>query len=48
MNGGMYMENSMPLGLYVENGKKIRKTNRVKKAFGNFYIETLHKEKIFM
>ena len=39
MNGGMYMENSMPLGLYVENGKVIRKTNRVKKAYGNFYMQ---------
>ena len=39
MNGGMYMENFMPLGLYVENGKRIRKTNRVKKAFGNFYMQ---------
>ena len=39
MNGGMYMENSMPLGLYVENGKRVRKTNRVKKAFGNFYMQ---------
>jgi len=39
MNGGMYMENSMPLGLYIENGKRVRKTNRVKKAFGNFYMQ---------
>ena len=39
MNAGMYMENSMPLGLYVENGKRIRKANRVKKAFGNFYMQ---------
>jgi len=39
MNGGMYMENSMPLGLYVEGGKIIRKANRVKKAFGNFYMQ---------
>ncbi len=39
MNGGMYMENSMPLGLYVEKGKQIKKTNRVKKAFGNFYMQ---------
>ncbi len=39
MNGGMYMENSMPLGLYVEKGKVVRKTNRVKKAFGNFYMQ---------
>jgi len=39
MNGGMYMENSMPLGLYIENGRVIRKANRVKKAFGNFYMQ---------
>ena len=39
MNGGMYMENSMPLGLYIENGKRIRRANRVKKAFGNFYMQ---------
>jgi uncharacterized protein YigE (DUF2233 family) len=39
MNGGMYMENSMPLGLYVEKGKRIKKANRVKKAFGNFYMQ---------
>jgi len=39
MNAGMYMENSMPLGLYVEKGKRIKKANRVKKAFGNFYMQ---------
>jgi uncharacterized protein YigE (DUF2233 family) len=39
MNGGMYMENSMPLGLYVEKGKVIRKTNRVQHAYGNFYMQ---------
>ena len=39
MNAGMYMENSMPLGLYVENAKRIKKANRVKKAFGNFYMQ---------
>jgi len=39
MNGGMYMENSMPLGLYIENEKIIRKINRVKNAFGNFYMQ---------
>ena len=39
MNGGMYMENSMPLGLYVEKGKIIRKTNRVQHAYGNFYMQ---------
>ena len=39
MNGGMYMENSMPLGLYVEKAKVIRKTNRVQHAYGNFYMQ---------
>jgi len=39
MNGGMYMENSMPLGLYVENGKVIRRANRVNHAYGNFYMQ---------
>src|ERR1044071_2400133 len=28
MNGGMYMEDNSPLGLYIENGKKIRHINR--------------------
>jgi len=39
MNGGMYMENSMPLGLYVERDRIIRKTNRTKHAYGNFYMQ---------
>ncbi len=39
MNAGMYMENSMPLGLYVEQGKVIRKANRVQHAYGNFYMQ---------
>ena len=39
MNGGMYMENSMPLGLYIDKGKRVRRTNRVKEAFGNFYMQ---------
>lgn len=39
MNGGMYMENSMPLGLYIEDSKTVRKINRIKDAFGNFYMQ---------
>jgi uncharacterized protein YigE (DUF2233 family) len=38
-NGGIFMENLVPLGLYIEKGKQIQKINRVKKAFGNFYIQ---------
>lgn len=39
MNAGMYMENLMPLGLYVENSKTFRKLNRARNKYGNFYIE---------
>lgn len=39
MNAGMYMGNLMPLGLFIESGKLVRKLNTRKKAFGNFYIQ---------
>lgn len=39
MNGGMYMEDLNPLGLYVEAGEIIRKTNTVQEAHGNFYMQ---------
>lgn len=39
MNGGMFMEDLRPLGLYIENGKIIRPVNKVEKAFGNFYMQ---------
>ena len=39
MNAGMFMENLMPLGLYIENGKQIKKLNLRKTAYGNFYIQ---------
>ena len=39
MNGGMYMEDSTPLGLYVQEHRIIKKINRVQKAYGNFYIQ---------
>jgi len=39
MNGGMYMKNRTPLGLYIENGKTLKRINRVKKAHGNFYLQ---------
>ncbi|NQX92977.1 MAG: phosphodiester glycosidase family protein [Flavobacteriales bacterium] len=39
MNGGMYMENQDPLGLYIEDGKQYRKLNKVKDAYGNFYLQ---------
>lgn len=38
MNGGMYMEDNNPLGLYIENGKTLRKLNRANGS-GNFYMK---------
>jgi len=39
MNGGMYMENQNPLGLYIEEGITKRKINLVQEAYGNFYLQ---------
>lgn len=38
MNGGMYMEDNRPLGLYIENYKTISKLN-TRKGSGNFYLQ---------
>ena len=37
-NGGMYMEDNSPLGLFIENGKTITKLNTASSATGNFYL----------
>jgi uncharacterized protein YigE (DUF2233 family) len=37
-NGGMYMENRLPLGYYIENGKVLQKIN-TKTGNGNFYLK---------
>lgn len=39
MNGGMFMENYHPLGLYIEKGEIKRKVNTIQEAFGNFYLQ---------
>ena len=39
MNGGMYMEDQSPLGLYVENGQTLRKLITATKGHGNFYMQ---------
>lgn len=39
MNAGMYTEDHGPLGLFIQNGKTIRKINKVKSAYGNFYMQ---------
>lgn len=38
MNGGMYMEGNIPLGLYIESGRTIRALN-TRSASGNFYMK---------
>lgn len=38
MNGGMYMENRAPLGLFIQEGKTLRKLNTAS-AEGNFYLK---------
>lgn len=38
MNGGMYMEDNSPLGLYIENGKTLKAIN-TRTASGNFYMK---------
>ncbi|MBA3680617.1 MAG: phosphodiester glycosidase family protein [Bacteroidetes bacterium] len=37
MNGGMYMEDNAPLGLFIQEGKTIRSVN-TNTATGNFYL----------
>lgn len=37
MNGGMFDEAGLPIGYYVENGKRLHKLNR-KEGYGNFHM----------
>jgi uncharacterized protein YigE (DUF2233 family) len=39
VNGGMFMEDLRPQGLYVSYGKTYRKVNGVKEGYGNFYMQ---------
>ena len=39
MNGGMYMPDRTPVGLYIENGKIIRKIDRRTEGSGNFLLQ---------
>lgn len=38
MNGGMYMEDRTPLGLYIENTKQLTRLNTARGS-GNFYLQ---------
>lgn len=39
MNGGMYLKDASPQGLYIENGNIIKNLDTIKKAYGNFYLQ---------
>jgi len=39
MNGGMYLKDLSPQGLYIENGKRIKDTDSTQNAYGNFYMQ---------
>jgi uncharacterized protein YigE (DUF2233 family) len=38
-NGGIYMKDNSPLGLYVEQGVQRKKINKSKNEYGNFYLQ---------
>jgi len=38
-NAGIHGKDLVPIGLYVENGKVLRRLNKRKEGFGNFYLQ---------
>ncbi|MBR9913607.1 MAG: hypothetical protein GYB32_02075 [Algicola sp.] len=39
MNGGMYLNDGTPQGLYIENGEILKDLDTTKEAYGNFYLQ---------
>lgn len=39
MNGGMYLRDFSPQGLYIEKGVIIKQIDKTKEAYGNFYMQ---------
>ena len=39
MNGGMYLKDYSPQGLYIEHGKILKHIDSVQNAYGNFYMQ---------
>lgn len=39
MNGGMYLKDYSPQGLYIENRKELKTLNTKRSNYGNFYLE---------
>lgn len=39
MNGGMYLPDHSPQGLYIENGEQLAPPDTTDEAYGNFYLQ---------
>ena len=39
MNGGMYLKDGSPQGLYIENSKEIKVADTLSSGYGNFYLQ---------
>ncbi|MFD2915160.1 phosphodiester glycosidase family protein [Psychroserpens luteus] len=39
MNGGMYLKDGSPQGLFIENGITTKQIDTTKEAYGNFYLQ---------
>ncbi|MEL6257316.1 MAG: hypothetical protein AAFR87_35305, partial [Bacteroidota bacterium] len=39
MNGGMYLKDQSPQGLYIENGFILKELDKKHEAYGNFYLQ---------
>lgn len=39
MNGGMFLKDLSPQGLYVENGIQLNPLDTIQEAYGNFYLQ---------
>lgn len=39
MNGGMYLKDQSPQGLYIENGVELKAIDKKAEGYGNFYLQ---------
>ncbi len=39
MNGGMYLKDQSPQGLYIENGFTLSQIDTIQNGYGNFYLQ---------
>lgn len=38
-NGGMYLKNNVPQGLFIDRGRELRPLDTTRSAYGNFYMQ---------